>query len=158
MWIAADDAYENNNFRLTPYGNSIALSNLSRAAKLREMLKRDSSIYLSIYSSVRLSVYLFFKHNIPYRLHTDNDFLKFYIFDRFDKYEKSCVFIRNVCGKPSVSLSHSTLHKMGSYCVEQTVYIRKWWHNSGLAGSCGVLVGNWERAGGYGCLRLRCTG
>ena len=67
MWIAADDAYENNNFRLTPYDNSIALSNLSRAAKLREMLKRDSSIYLSIYSSVRLSVYLFFKH----KFHTD---------------------------------------------------------------------------------------
>jgi hypothetical protein len=54
MWIAADDAYENSNFCLTPYGSSVALSNLSPAAKRREMLKRDSFNFYQ--SSMRISI------------------------------------------------------------------------------------------------------
>jgi hypothetical protein len=54
FWIAADDAYENSNFCLTPYASTAAFTGMDAKDERTEMLKRDS--YNFYQSSIRISI------------------------------------------------------------------------------------------------------
>eukprot|EP00658_Telonema_sp_P-2_P028421 TRINITY_DN2177_c0_g1_i2.p1 TRINITY_DN2177_c0_g1~~TRINITY_DN2177_c0_g1_i2.p1 ORF type:complete len:257 (+),score=25.86 TRINITY_DN2177_c0_g1_i2:202-972(+) len=54
MWIAADDAYENSVFCLTPFSTSAALKDMSPEERLKEMIARDTFNFYQ--SSLRISI------------------------------------------------------------------------------------------------------